>query len=252
MVDRVHNYGGNTKMQVMGIREAKTATGTSQEYGKLGDVKPLGMGKEVVFAQIGAAAIAAGLLCQGPAVVANHQNRAVAITASIGATEVTLSLGATSAAQDLYADGVLIVTCGTGSDYSYMIQGHNAWAASNTAAVVILKDALELALTTASICSLVQNPYKGVVVTGDCALLTGKIVGVTLVSAAASSFVYLGKKGEWPCKAIAANLVGGPAFHTTACTTGAVGPNVAGSDELVGVFTQTAVAGSKALVDFRL
>jgi len=252
MVDRVHNYGGNSKISVMGIREAKTALNTSQKFAKLGDVKPLGLGREVVFAQIGAAAVSAGVTVQGPAVVANHHNRAVAITASIGATEVFLVIGATSAAADLYADGMLLITCGTGSDYSYMIQGHPAWPASSTAAKVILKDGLELALNTTSITHLVQNPYKGVVVTGDCALLTGKLVGVTLSSAAASSFVYLGKKGEWPVLAIGGNLVGGPAYHTTACTTGAVGPNITSSDTYVGVFTQTAVAGSCAMVDFNL
>ncbi len=246
MTDHVLTEGGNPRVSTQGIREAVTAATT-----RLGTVKPLAFDKEVIYAFV-ASAVSPGNTMQAAAVVANHQNRAVAVAASIGEKEVILSLGGTSAVQDYYEDGTLLVTCGTGTCYSYMVQGHEAWAATNTAAKVILKDGLEAALNTASICSLIVNKCKGVVVTGDSALLTGELVGVTLISAAASSFVYLGKKGEWPCKLIAATLVGGPVFNGTACTTGALGPYIAGSDQYAGICRQTASAGLYGLVDFKL
>jgi hypothetical protein len=255
MVDYVHNYGGNSKISVMGIREVKTALNTSQKFGVLGNRKPLGQGREVMFAQLGAAAVGCGQMVQAPAIVANHQNRAVSVTASIGATEVFISLGATSASKDQYADGTLLITCGTGTARSYMIQGHPAWAASTSAAKVILKDGLELALDTTSITVLIANKAKGVVITPDCAATTTAAVqGVTLASAAASSFVYVGVQGEWPVKMIAGNVIGNEVcVGGTAITTGAVGPRTLTAGETtVGICRQTGSATGYGLVDFKL
>jgi len=254
MTDRVHNYGGNSKISVMGIREARTASGTSRKYGILGDRKPLGLGKEVMLVQLGGVAVPCANMVQAAALVANHQNRAVSVTASIDATEVFISLGATSASQDQYADGTLLITCGTGTARSYMIQGHPAWAASTSAAKVILKDKLELALNTTSITVLISNKAKGVVITPDCAEATACVQGVTLTSAAASSFVYVGVRGEWPVKMIGGNLIGGQVcVGGSAVTTGAVGPaQLSAAETIVGIVRQTGSATGYGLVDFKL
>jgi hypothetical protein len=223
-MDRVHNFGGPSKVSVQGIREIKSSATT-----RLGQVKTLALGKEVVYAKLstaaGSAALEVGCIMQGPVLVANHQRNYVAITASIGEKEVILSLGATSAAKDLYADGTLLIECGTGTGYSYMIAGHPAWAASNSAAKVMLVDELELAMTTATLCSLIPNPYKGITTKPDSAVLTSHVCGVTLYSAALSDggYCYLGKKGPWPVQAEGAWLIGNQL--TVGSAAGSVGPN---------------------------
>jgi hypothetical protein len=251
MVDYVHNYGGDTRNQVQGIREIKTAATTV-----LGSVKPLGQGREVVYAKLSTAAATAALtpgnLMQAPAAVALHMQRACAVTASIGAREVILSLGAASAVADAYADGLLHISSGAGGGYSYMIQGHEAWAATNTAAKVILKDGLEVALTTASICNLIPNQYRNVIKTLASAAATAKPVGVMLISAAFTNggYVYLGKKGVWPALINGTEITGKDVKVMSAeGTVGAVGT----ADLTFARVGRCVVTGqATALVDFDL
>ncbi len=256
MVDRVHNYGGPSKISVMGIREIKTALDTSQYFGKLGDVKVLGMGREVVFAKLSTAAataaMVAGSLMQAPAPVANHMQLAAAATASIGATTVFVALGATAAAKDAYKDGLLHISSGAGSGYSYMIQGNPSAAASATSAKITLKDGLEVALTTASICNLIPNPCNNVTITTSCAAKTSHPVGVLLFSAALTNggYCYLGKRGIWPALVEGTELtgkdmtVGSAAGTVRACGTGSLTFGYVGKCVVTGQTT--------CLVDFKL
>ena len=247
MVDRVHAGTGTSKVSTQGIREARTAAATV-----VGTVKELQFGKKVIYAYVGAAAISAGSCMCAPAVVANHRNRMIAVTASVGAKQVTITIGATSAAADLYEDAMLIITSGQGSGYSYMVAGHKPWASSSTAAVIDLKDGLEVAAVTTSQTLLCQNKARGVVVSPNSASLTGAFVGVALISAAANSYVWLGHKGEWPVLMDAGTLVGGPVqVGGTATATGQVGPiTISSGQTIVGVCMSTATDTGYGLVDF--
>jgi hypothetical protein len=247
MVDYVHLSGVDNKISTQGIREAKTAATTV-----VGTIKDIGFGKKVIYSQLGAAAISAGLSVQAAAIVANHQNRLIVKTASIGEKEVVIVIGATSAAQNQYEGAILVIVCGAGTDYSYQISGHPAWAASLSAAKVLLKDGLEIALNTTSVTMIKQVISKGVVITPDCAVVSAPFVGVTLCSAAASSYVYLGYKGQWPCKVITGTVFGGAIAHgNTANTTGALGPHtLTALETVVGVCVATAAAAELAVIDF--
>jgi hypothetical protein len=243
MTDRVLNEGGHSKISVQGIREAKTAATTI-----VGSVKPLAYGKEVVYAFV-TAAISAGSLVQGTAAVANHNARP-AMTASVGATEVTIVMGATSAAEDIYKDGILLVTCGTGTGYSYMIDSHPAFAASSSAKIT-LKDGLETTLDTTSITILLKNKYNGCTIAASAAM-TGQWAGVTLCSAAASSYVYLGKKGEWPAKVEGTWIVG--QMLTYGSADGSVAPygTATTTNIIVGVARSTPSTSGWGICDFDL
>lgn len=246
MSDRVLTEGGPSKISVQGIREAKTAATTI-----VGSVKELAFGKEVIYAKIGGSAVSAGSVVQGIAAVANHNGRPVAVTASIGAKLVILSLGGTSAEANLYEDGLLLVTCGAGTGYSYMISGHPAWASSDSAAEVILKDGLELALTTASICILLKNKCLGVSIAIS-AVMTGPWVGVVLISAAASSYVYLGKRGEWPAKAEGTWIVGQTLTYGSANGTVAPFGTASVTNVVLGVARSTPSTSGWGICDFQL
>lgn len=256
MVDYVHNYGGGVRVSVQGIRTIATAATTV-----LGSVKALAHGKEVVYAKLstaaGSAAIGVGFLMQAPAAVANHGRRPVSVTASIGEKKVKILFGATSAAQDEYKDGIMIVECGTGTGYSYMIQANPAFDASSCAWIT-LKDGIEQALNTASLVTLLPNKYRNILTKPDSAVQTGPAVGVTLVSAALTNggYVWLGKCGEWP-SLVEGTLVVGQKL-TVGSAAGTVGPVGTATDsnfnfETVGILRATSsITGGRAIVDFKL
>jgi hypothetical protein len=249
MVDYVHTYGGNTKTQRQGIREIKTAATTT-----LGDVKPLGLGREVIYAKVSsAAAIAAGHVVLAPAQVANHSNVVVNITASIGATSVTICAGATAITRDQYKDGFLLVNDAVGEGYSYVIEGH-ASASSGSGVEITLKDGLEVALTTASEVTLVSNPCMNVVEGFASAALTAQPIGVTLGSVAATdaSYVYLGKRGMWPTVVGSSCATGADAYLSSGGVTEKVTANTTANQAYLGSFGSTAAATEYCMVNFKL
>jgi hypothetical protein len=251
MTDFVHNYGGDTKISVQGIREIKTAPTTN-----LGSVKPLVQGREVVYAKLSTAAHSAGLVpgmvMMAPVEPTTTQRMAVALTASIGAREVTVVAGALSASQDEFAGGFLHIESGTGVNYSYMVEGNAAFAASSTAAKILLKDGLEVALNTASIASLYHNIYRNVAVKPDSAAITSIPVGVLLVSCALTNggYVYLGKKGIWPARIEGTEVTGQPVRCGSANGT----VNAVGTADTVfhPVGRCVITAAASGLVDFQL
>lgn len=119
-------------------------------------------GNEYVYLKAGATALVAGTLLQAPAEATNHQD-VVPAAAAIGATSVTVTLGATAATANQYAGGWLLITVTPGEGYKYLIASHPAANASATL-VLTLEDPIQVALTTASNCDLVPNPYNGVVI----------------------------------------------------------------------------------------
>ncbi len=247
MVDRVNSMegSGSKVSQDHGIRENVTSSTTV-----VGTCKPLSFGKEVVYCKIGATAISgAGTVIVGPAQVANHSNVTVR-TASIGAKVVIPTLGATKMAKDLYKDGYLLVNDAVGEAYSYMVAGHASAAASSTAAQILLKDGLEVALTTASEVTLIQNPYSGVLYAFESGTKTSMPVGVALCTAAASSYAWIGKTGLWPVPAEGTVVAGEDAYLGSGGAT--VLFTAATTFHRLGKFCTTAAATENVLVDFQL
>jgi hypothetical protein len=249
MVDYVHNYGGKGKVsQDFGIKESKTASTTI-----IGDQKDLAFGRQVTFCKAGAVAIAKGVCVQGPASVANHVAIPVSVTASIGETTVTVCAGATAITRDQYKDGLLVVTCGTGTANSYMIQGH-ASAASGSGVEIELKDGIEVALNTASIVDLIANRCNGaVIVPADGA--TSNVIGVALSSAVISGYFWAGNRGPWPALSGAVASTPGVA-QTGGSAAGTVGDinSATVTRPILGTCVSSAAAGGGAytLIDFKL
>ena len=129
--------------------------------------------------------------------MALHMKVTAAVTASIGEKELTFTDGGTSAAKDIYKGAFVHVTSGAGSHMSYMIAGHDSWSASSTTAKVLLKDGLEFAVAITDEMNIIPNPDNGVVVCPVGGTSTATLRGVTLMSAAIGSYIYVGKKGPW-------------------------------------------------------
>jgi len=138
----------------------------------------------------GGTALVPGKLQQAAAEDTAHQD-VVPAAAAIGATSVTVTLGASAATANQYAGGYLMITVTPGQGYQYLIASHPAADASATLAIS-LSDPLIVALTTASNCDLVANPYSGIVVNPTTATSAPVGVAVTAVTAAQYGYVQVG------------------------------------------------------------
>lgn len=162
----------------------------------LGARATTGDGRVFRYVKAGASALVPGKLQQGPAIVANHQNMAVAAAAAIGATSVTVTLGATAATANQYAGGYLIVNDATGEGHTYKVKSHPA-ADSAASLVVTLEDPIVVALTTSSEASLLANQYNGVIVNPTTP--TNEPVGVAIYPVAATEYGWIQTRGTVSC-----------------------------------------------------
>lgn len=218
------------KPAVLGLDLFQSTTDTAFST-MIGEKAVSSDGREFVLVYVGGSNIAAGLLCQAPAIVANHQNIAVAAAAAAGATSVTVTLGATAATANQYAGGYLVVNDATGEGQTLRIASHPA-ANLSTALIVTLEDAVVTALTTSSEVCLIANPYNGIIVSPT--TQTGVPVGVTLYAVTASTYAWIQTKGPVACLNNAGTAVG-LGLAPSATTAGAL-------DTVAATTTQVATA----------
>lgn len=152
-------------------------------------------GRVYVYSQAGAANLAAGLLTQAPATVADATTQTGTANA-IGTTNVTYTLGGTNAiTQDQYAGGYLAVTVGPGQNV-YRILGNTAISTSAAVATFTIGDTgLTVATTTASKFSLFPHPDKLTVVAAGASSAI-PITGVPNVAVTAN-FYYWSQVGGY-------------------------------------------------------
>jgi len=145
-------------------------------------------GREVTLVQNGAVALAAGVLVQSEAEVTAHEKLAMTVPAAYPATaglnQILVTNGSTVLNQNKFAGGFVVVAAGTGIGQYLRINSHAAAANAGTF-VVSLMDAIVTTLDATSKISLVQNPYKNVIINPTTA--TGAPVGVSLYPLAAST-----------------------------------------------------------------
>jgi len=148
-------------------------------------------GREVTLVSNGAVALASGVLVQGSAIVANHQNLAVAVPtatpATAGTFRVSVTLGATKLTANQYQGGFAIVNAGTGIGQTLRISSNPGAAASAAGVIITLEDAIAVTLDATSKLSLHANPYQDVVINPTTS--TNRVVGVTLYPLAAATAI---------------------------------------------------------------
>lgn len=149
-------------------------------------------GREFVYVKAGAVALVPGKLQQAPAVIANLQNVAVAVSSAAGDKSLSLTISSTAIAANELVGGLVAINAGTGLGQVAKISAHNS--GTITSLVLVLEDALAAAtsLSDSKACVL-QNPYNGVIVNPTTP--TGKPVGVAVAAIAASNFGWIQAKG---------------------------------------------------------
>lgn len=188
-----------------GLAETVTTAPFSQSYTDVGQKFDTADGRELVLVLNGTTALHAGVLVQGAAYTADHQNCDVTAvqtgTTSLPYT-VTFTLGATAVTANQYAGGFLNVNDNNGEGQLLQIASHPA-ADASASLTVTLSDPWVTAVTAASEVSLIPNPYNGVVIMPTTP--TGPAVGVTLDAISASvagttnNFGFLVKNGLTSC-----------------------------------------------------
>lgn len=167
-----------------------TGTGTLQPemITQVGQAFVSADGREFRIVSNAAVALVSGVLVQSSALVANHQNLAVAVPAATPATagtfRISVTLGATKLNVGQYAGGYAVVNAGTGIGQCLRIASNPAAVSSGAGTIITLEDAIVTTLDATSKVSLLANIYQNVVVNPTTS--TGVTVGVTLYPLAAS------------------------------------------------------------------
>lgn len=167
---------------IYGIDPFSTETVPSHELGTIGVTSD---GRKFRYAYVGAAALVAGNLLQGPAEDTNDQN-ITPTAAAIGDFSVLTSSTMTVTANQ-YAGGWMLVTVTPGLGHAYKIKSHPA--ATAAALTFQLKDSIRVALTTTSRVDFVANPFNGVIQNPTTA--TSSPVGVAVTAAGINTYTWI-------------------------------------------------------------
>lgn len=178
-------------------------------------------GRSFRYCKVGATALVAGNVYDGPANVANHTNVTVQAAAAVGASTISVTLGATLATANQYAGGVIVVNDVDGQGHTYGVKSNPAADASATLTLTLEDNELVLtALTTSSQVSLVPNQYNAVII--HAASETGVPLGIAVTTAAASEFAYIQTRGPVSALQDASAAALGKQVGASTTTNGAV------------------------------
>lgn len=208
--------------------------GTSQLH-PLGSMAIAKDGRVYRYCTPGAAALVPGSIYQGAAPIALHL-ALTAVAESIGAGSagdpITVTPGATAGAANLYAEGMLCISDGTGVGYAYRISGHAAITASVAFNLFLdPDDRINVALDTTSRYGLHHNPYKNIIVAAT--TVTAQVAGgaVSLIPANTTSQNYGWLQTRGPFPALINGTPGvGIGVVTSATTAGAVDVGTVGAE----------------------
>lgn len=161
----------------------------------LGTVAETDDGRRFRYALNGAVALAPGKVTVAAAVVANHINRTVSTSNTVGSTQVGVNVGATAVTANQYADGYLVMNDAAGEGINYKIENHTTHASGSAAITVNLSDPVKVALTAStSEASLIANPWSAIIIAPGA--IAHRPVGVPNVDVTASYYCWVQTRGD--------------------------------------------------------
>lgn len=153
-------------------------------------------GREFTYVKAGASALVAGNAIQSRIQDTDHDDIAVRATAA-GATSLLITAGSGGGALDVneYSMGFAVIDTTPGEGYIYRITEHAAISASANGALTLDdEDAIQIALTTGSKVTLVNNPYDEVI-QAPVTTATGVCVGGCIYPITAAYFGWIQNYG---------------------------------------------------------
>lgn len=175
---------------------------------RLGTMRRLDDGREFVYAQAGAANLAAGKWCQS--VVVTNAEDTVTVAHAVGTKAVTITEAGQAGGITLnqFEDGWLIVDAGAGIGEMYKIKGNPAIANAATGTIQLYDGLATLWVITTTNVHLHTNPYKAVII-GNAGLTVKPVcVPQRIVPA---NYYFWGQTKGWASMVIDQNSVAGGA-----------------------------------------
>ncbi len=163
----------------------------TQKY-PLGARLSLADGRMFRYAENGAVALTPGLVNSSPDDGAEKEDT-ITVAASQGARSITYTAVGTIT-ENQYADGLLVITDGTGQGMQYKIKNHLAIAAGSTG-TINLYDPIVTALDTTTDVMLVKSAFKSVIVAPDQVVIP---TGVAPIPVQANFFFWSQTRGIAP------------------------------------------------------
>ena len=172
-------------------------------------------------------AITAGLCVQQPVIVGNHTQMATTDAYAITITDTSVisieTAGDTDLTANQYQEGYLYVNDGTGQGQSWRVKSHPAHDHSSDPSCEITvygKVSTALVASATSEVSLMENPYKDVIVAPVAE--TGAVVGVTNIDMTDDYYGWVQIKGPKSVLAASTLVLGHNAIRNDTTTAGAV------------------------------
>lgn len=239
----------------------QTSTDSSLET-LIGTRWDLSDGREVILVQAGSATtIAAGLLYQDPAIVANHTNLGVTAYQAYSANgnvpaKITVTLGNTAVTANQYAGGFVIVRDATGEGQTARIASHPAALGNATCAITLEEGFAVAPVASTSEVNLIPAHGNGVIITPTTTATSGGYIGIGLYPIAASAYGFLVSKGIVAGLSDNTEPVVGTAIGASLVTAGAIGDVAYAANVLtssvIGNAVQTGVSGEYSAVFINL
>ena len=173
-------------------------------------------GREFTYVKNGAVLLVVGDALQQRIEDVDHDNITVRVTAA-GAVSLLITTGASGGALDAneYSMGFAVIDTTPGLGYIYRVTNHAAIAASTDGALTLDdEDAIQIALTTDSKVTLVNNPYDEVI---QCPVTTasGVCVGGCIYPIAVSEFGWIQNYGPGAALIKSTPAVGQPVTNVS-------------------------------------
>lgn len=142
------------------------------------------------------ATLVTGNLLQEPAEDTAFHGMALQAASAIGSKTIAVTLGGTAVTADLFKDGILFVSAGTGIGQQFRIVSHDVQTSTTGTSIYQVDRPVAIALTTASSKITVRkNPYRGVL-QYPITTQTGGAVGVALYALTSAYYGWIQSGGE--------------------------------------------------------
>lgn len=226
-MSRITQKGATGPLSLVSNGLFQTSTDASLET-LVGSRWDLSDGREVILVQAGSGTtVAAGLLYQDPAIVANHTNLGVTAYQAYSANgnvpaKITVTLGATAVTANQYAGGFVVIRDGTGEGGTARIASHPAADGSATCVFTLEEGFTVIPVASASEANLIPAHGNGIIITPTTTATNGAYVGIGLYPIAASAYGFLVSKGVTAALSDATEPVVGTAIGASLATAGAV------------------------------
>ena len=202
--------------------EIRTSGTTQDVVGVLGSKAETLDGRVFRAMEVGGVALTKGNLLQGPANVADHQNRVIGDAAAVNDMFITFDSGATAGTANQYGDGYAVIVDAAGEGIAYHVGGHASWLSNATSVRINLTEPVKQALTADTSEVSLHSIWRDVIQNPTSA--TNTAVGVADVAYAINDYFWGQTRGVASVlqeMSGAASVVGG-GFVPSDTTAGAV------------------------------